>query len=141
MAPLAFGGDRNFGCRLREFVYRAQRCVSFENARVRLVVAADKGADILEFLYKPLDVECLWRARLGLRAAEATRASSPLASGHFREYFAGGWFEMLPNGPEPCTHRGAEFGFHGEATLLPWNYHVQRDDPEELAQRRTAHRD
>lgn len=131
--PLAFKDERNFGCRIREFVYRGHRCVSLENARVRLVVVADKGADILEFLYKPLDVECLWRARLGLRPSEHLRFSSPLASGHFREYFPGGWYEMLPNGPEPCSHRGAEFGFHGEATLLPWTYRIERDDPEEIS--------
>lgn len=132
MRPLAFTHDRNFGCRIREFVFRGHRCVSLENARVRIVIAADKGADILEFLYKPLDVECLWHSRLGLRSNEHLRFSSPLATGHFRDYFPGGWYEMLPNGPEPCTHRGAEFGFHGEATLLPWDYRIDRDDPEEI---------
>jgi hypothetical protein len=132
MRPLAFTHDRNFGCRIRELVYRGHRCVSLENARVRLLVAADKGADILEFLYKPLDVECLWRSRLGLRPDEHLHFSSPLATGHFRDYFPGGWYEMLPNGPEPCVHRGAEFGFHGEATLLPWTYRIERDDPEEI---------
>lgn len=132
MQPLAFAHERNFGCRIREFVYRGHRCVSLENARLRLVVAADKGADILECLYKPLDVECLWRARHGLRPDEHLRFSSPLAAGHFREYFPGGWYEMLPNGPEPCTHRGAEYGHHGEATLLPWSYRIECDEPEAI---------
>jgi hypothetical protein len=124
--------DRNFGCRVREFEHRGHRCVSIENARLRAVIAADKGADILELLYKPLDVECLWRSRSGLRVPQHVRFSSPLSTGHFREYFPGGWYEMLPNGPGPCTHRGAEFGFHGEATLLPWDYRIERDDPEEV---------
>jgi hypothetical protein len=132
VAPLAYAHDRNFGCRLREFVYRGHRCVSMENARVRTVIAADKGADILELLYKPLDVECLWRSRSGLRVPELVRFSSPLSTGHFREYFAGGWYEMLPSGPGPCIHRGAEFGFHGEATFLPWDYRIERDDPDEV---------
>ncbi|WP_187775584.1 DUF4432 family protein [Luteimonas suaedae] len=128
MAPLAFDQERNFGCRIREFVYRGHRCVSLENARVRLVIAADKGADIIECLYKPLDVECLWRSRHGLRPDQHLRFSSPLSGGHFREYFPGGWYEMLPNGPQPCSHRGAEYGHHGEATLLPWDYRIERDD-------------
>lgn len=122
------GPERNSGCRLREFVYRGHRCVSMENARLRLVIAADKGADILECLYKPGDVECLWRSRHGLRSNEHLRFSSPLPDGHFREYFPGGWYEMLPNGPQACTHRGARFGHHGEATLLPWDYRIVRDD-------------
>jgi hypothetical protein len=130
--PLAYVHDRNFGARLREFEYRGHRCVSMENARLRVVIAADKGADILELLYKPLDVECLWRSRGGLRPPEHVRFSSPLATGHFREYFPGGWYEMLPNGPGPCTHRGAHFGFHGEATFLPWDYRIERDDPDEI---------
>ena len=63
---LAFAEGRNFGCRVRELVYRGVRCVSLENAHLRLLIAADKGADIVELLYKPLDVECLWQSRLGL---------------------------------------------------------------------------
>lgn len=129
--PLAFPHDRNYGCRIRDFVYRGHRLISLENERLRVVMAPDKGADILELLYKPLDVECLWRSRAGLRP-EPVRFSSPLATGHFREYFPGGWHLMLPNGPEPCTHRGAEFGFHGEATLLPWDCAIERDDPERI---------
>ena len=129
---LAFAEGRNFGCRVRELVYRGVRCVSLENAHLRLLIAADKGADIVELLYKPLDVECLWQSRLGLRPAEHVRPSTPLASGPFREQFAGGWYVMLPNGPEPCTHRGAAFGFHGEATLLTSSVMVERDEPDEI---------
>jgi len=128
MSALAFAQERNSGCRLREFVYRGQRCVSLENAALRVVIAADKGADIIEFLYKPRDVECLWRSRHGLRDDAHLRLSNPLPGGHFREYFPGGWYEMLPNGPQPCEHRGAAFGHHGEATLLPWDYRIVRDD-------------
>lgn len=119
---------RNYGCRLRDFVWRDHRCVSLENEQLRVLVAADKGADILEFLHKPTDTECLWSSPAGLQRA-AFRPATPLESGHFREYFAGGWYEMLPNGPGPCEHRGAKFGYHGEATLLPWDVRVLADEP------------
>lgn len=130
MTRLAYAQGRNFGCRLREFIYRGHRCVALENATLRVVIAADKGADIIEFLHKPRDIECLWHSRHGLRDDRHLHFSNPLPGGHFREYFPGGWYEMLPNGPQPCTHRGAEFGHHGEATLLPWDYRIVRDDPE-----------
>jgi hypothetical protein len=130
---LAFTHERNFGCRVREIIYRGHRCVTLENERLRLLVVADKGADLLELLYKPLDLELLWRSYHGLRRAVPERASSPLAEGPFRDQFAGGWYEMLPNGPEPATHRGAAFGFHGEATFLPWDYRLVIDDPERIA--------
>jgi galactose mutarotase-like enzyme len=129
---LAYTHERNFGCRMREIVYRGHRCVTLENERLRVLVVADKGADLLEFLYKPLDLELLWHSYHGLRRAVPDRASSPLAEGPFREQFAGGWYEMLPNGPEPAVHRGAAFGFHGEATLLPWDYRIAVDDPERI---------
>lgn len=128
-----YSHERNHGCRIRELTYRGHRCVTMENELLRVFIAADKGADILEFLYKPLDVDFLWHSYSGLRPAQNYRPSSPLATGHFREFFAGGWFEMLPNGPQPCQHRGAELGFHGEATLLPWDYAIQTDDPGQIS--------
>ena len=78
---LAYTHERNFGCRLREIVWRGHRCVTLENERLRVLVVADKGADVLELLYKPLDVELLWRSYHGLRRAGPERASSPLARG------------------------------------------------------------
>lgn len=133
MSAQTFSHERNYGCRIREIIYRGHRCVSMENEFLRVFIAADKGADILEFLYKPLDVDFLWHSYHGLRATEHFRPGSALANGNFREHFAGGWFEMLPNGPLPCTHRGAEFGYHGEATLLPWNYQIEVDEPEKIS--------
>ncbi len=127
-----FHHERNYGCRIREFIYRDHRCVSLENELLRIVIVTDKGTDIIEFLYKPLDLECLWRSHGGLRSPLHFRPSSSLGAGHFREHFAGGWYEMLPNGPGPCRHRGAEFGYHGEATLLPWEYQIVRDEPEKI---------
>lgn len=120
--------ERNFGCRIREFDYRGNRCITLENAHLKILVCADKGADILEFIYKPLDLDFLWHSPQGLRDAGRFRQSNPLAQGNFREYFAGGWYEMLPNGPQPSSHAGADWGQHGEATLLPWRYRVLQDE-------------
>jgi hypothetical protein len=124
---------RNHACRIREFIYRGHRCLTLENEKIRVFIAPDKGADILEFLWKPLDLDVLWHAPEGLREAGLARQSSPLSSGDFREYFAGGWYEMLPNGPSHSAYNGAEWGFHGEATLLPWRYQFEKDEPEEIA--------
>ena len=125
----AYCHERNFGCRIRELLYRDHRCLYLENELLRILVVADKGADILEFLYKPIDMEFLWQSYNGLRRFNHYRPSNPLLDGHFREYYAGGWHEMLPNGAGPCNHRGAFFGQHGEATLLPWDYRIEVDEP------------
>jgi hypothetical protein len=123
---------RNYGCRIREFILRGYRCFTLENELLRITVAAEKGADIVEFLWKPLDLDVLWHSPLGLRNIGQLGTSSPLEEGNFRDFFAGGWYEMLPNGPAPCTHRGAHWGFHGEATLLPWEYKIDKDDQDEI---------
>jgi hypothetical protein len=126
--------ERNYGCRLREFIFRGIRCVTLENEKIRVLVAAEKGADILEFLWKPSDVDVLWHSPTGLRPPGAAK-SAPRPEGEFRDLFAGGWYEMLPNGPEPCTHAGTSWGNHGESTLLPWNYTILQDDPHKIGVR------
>lgn len=130
-APLA-APHRNRDCRLRDFIWRGRRCVSLENQTLRVVICVDKGCDILEFTHKPTDTECLHQAPAGLtRPADAF--SSPLPEGAFRDHFPGGWYVMLPNGPEPCTHRGAAYGFHGEATLLAWDAAILDDHPDRVS--------
>ncbi len=127
-----FGQHRNTGCRLRDFVWRGRRCLSLENETLRVVLCADKGGDILELLHKPTDTEMLHQAPAGLPHA-LDGASSPLAVGAFRDQFPGGWYLMLPNGPAPCQHRGADYGQHGEATFLTWEVTCDEDRPERIA--------
>src|SRR3569623_3654320 len=121
-----FGPHRNSGCRLRDYVWRGRRCISLENETVRAVICADKGGDILELLHKPTDSEMLHLAPAGV-SRPGDSQPSPLAAGAFRDQFPGGWYMMLPNGPVPCTHRGAEYGQHGEATFLGWDVAVDLD--------------
>lgn len=121
------GPHRNHGARLRAFVWQGHRCVSVENATLRALFVMDKGCDLLELTHKPSDTETLHQAPAGLAPAGAM-LSSALRAGAFRDQFPGGWYVMLPNGPSPCEHRGAAYGQHGEATFLPWDYSVERDE-------------
>lgn len=126
-----FAPHRNHGCRLREYLWRGRACISLENAFVRIVVCPGKGCDILEFTHKLTDTEVLYQAPRGLSGSNE-RETSPLPGGPFRDQFAGGWFVMLPNGPQPCEYRGAPFGQHGEVTHLAWDYSVIDDRPERI---------
>jgi len=127
-----FGPHRNSGCRIRDYVWRGRRCVSLENETVRTVICADKGGDILELLHKPTDTEMLHQAPASV-ARPGDGRSSALAVGSFRDAFAGGWYLMLPNGPTPCDHRGAEYGQHGEATFLGWDVAIDMDRPDRVS--------
>ena len=119
--------NRNHGCRVSEFVLKGYRSVALENEKLRVTVLADKGTDIFEFLYKPLDVDFMWRSPAGLRAHANYVPSSAREAGSFMDFYEGGWHEMFPNCGARSVHQGAELGQHGEVALLPWNYVITRD--------------
>lgn len=123
---------RNYGCRLTEFVLNDYRAISLENEKIRVTVLVDKGTDIYEFLYKPKDVDFLWRSYLGLCSMKNFHPMSPIAVGDFLDFYEGGWQEMFPWGGHASTHRGVNTGLHGEVALSPWDYRVDVDTPEEV---------
>jgi len=127
-----YNHNRNYGCRITEFVYAGYRSVALENEKLRVWIVADKGTDIYEFLYKPLDVDFMWRSWTGLRPREHMLPSSPRSAGAHMDYYEGGWQELFPNCGNLSVHQGAEIGQHGEVLLLPWNYSITRDDPDEI---------
>ncbi len=124
--------NRNYGCRITEFIYEGYRAVAMENEKLRVTIIADKGADIYEFLYKPRDVDFLWRTRTGLRPPAHFIPTSARASGSHADYYEGGWQELFPNCGNLSVHQGAEIGQHGEVLLLPWRYTITKDDPDEI---------
>jgi hypothetical protein len=130
MSYQAYQHNRNYGCRVTEFVQEGYRCLSLENEKLRVVVIADKGTDIYEFLYKPRDIDFMWRSPTGLRAHYVP--TSPRAAGAFMDYYEGGWQELFPNCGAPSVHQCAELGQHGEVALLPWRYAVTKDEPDEI---------
>ncbi len=125
---------RNFGCRILEFTFQGLRCVTLENQLVRISIAAEKGADIYEFLHKPTDTELLLRTPLGLRSQPAVLPTVALREGSFLDFYEGGWQELFPAaGDFPCEYKGAQIGQHGEVGLLPWSYRVNEDEPERVS--------
>jgi galactose mutarotase-like enzyme len=125
---------RNYACRISESVFRGLGCVTLENQLIRVSVAADKGADIYEFLHKPTDTEFLLRTPLGLRRQPATLPTINLREGSFSDFYEGGWQELLPvAGDFPSESKGAQFGQHGEVALLPWSYRINEDTPERIS--------
>ena len=124
--------NRNYGCRVTEFIYEGHRSVALENEKLRVTIIADKGTDVYEFLYKPRDVDFMWRTRLGLRQRAHFLASSPRAAGPHNDYYEGGWQELFPNCGNLSLHQDAEIGQHGEVLLLPWRYSITKDEPDEI---------
>jgi hypothetical protein len=116
--------------RVTEFEYRGYPMIAIENRFLRVVIAAGKGTDIVEFLYKPLDVDFLWRRHAGLPACRNIIPSIANPHGSFIDFYAGGWQELFPNAGANCIYKGASLGVHGEVCLLPWSYHIGRNSPD-----------
>jgi galactose mutarotase-like enzyme len=132
MSYQTYHHNRNYGCRITEFLYEGHRAIALENEKLRVTIIADKGTDIYEFLYKPRDVDFMWRTWTGLRARSHFVPTSPRAVGAHMDYYEGGWQELFPNCGNLSLHQGAEVGQHGEVLLLPWRYVITKDDPDEI---------
>ena len=88
---------RNYGCRISEFSFKGLRTVVMENEMLRIGILVDKGTDIYEFLYKPLDIDCMWQSRISIRGWQPRQESVPSIMGPFLDFYFGGWQELFPN--------------------------------------------
>ncbi len=128
---MSYPSDRNYGCRLTtDGTLKGLRTVVLENQKLRVTVLVDKGTDICEFLYKPLDIDFMWQSPMPLHNPKHFVPSSSSSFGSFYDHYEGGWQEIVPSYGPPSSFKGAEFGLHGESSLLPWNFRVIDDRPE-----------
>jgi hypothetical protein len=122
--------QRNYGCRISEFSFKGLRTVVMENEVLRVGILVDKGTDIFEFIYKPLDIDCMWRSRVSIRGWQPSYTNVPSKKGPFLDYYFGGWQELFPNTDEECIVKGAELSLHGEACMLSWDYRIDTNEPD-----------
>jgi Domain of unknown function (DUF4432) len=120
--------QRNWGARVHEVVLLGLDAVVLENATLRVTVLAGKGSDVVEFLYKPLDLDFAPLSPGGIRDPHTLSGDAADPAAAFMESYPGGWQEVLPNGGAPSTHAGAGYGQHGEVALVPWDHAIERDD-------------
>lgn len=125
--------NRNYGCRFSEIICRGYKIVVIENEKLKVSVLLDKGADIIEFLYKPQDMDFMWRSPLELEGTNKNPLTKSHPTGAFLDTYEGGWQDLLPNISTPTNFKNAELGFHGELAFLPWKYKVVEDNPYEVS--------
>ena len=125
---------RNAGCRInKDLVYKGWKTVILENEKLRVTVLADKGTDIIEFLYKPKDIDFMWMTPAELYHPGSFIPTDNSKLGNFMDFYPGGWQEILPNAGPPSEYKGTTLGQHGEVSLLPWDFSILVDEPEEIA--------
>jgi hypothetical protein len=115
-----------------DWSYKGMKVVYLENAFLRIGILVDRGADIFEFKYKPLQLDFLLRLEKGISNTAQEFSQMRNTTNQFEDYYYGGWQEMLPNSPA-FNYRGASLGLHGEVALIPWNYAIVKDTPDEVA--------
>jgi galactose mutarotase-like enzyme len=125
--------SRNSGCRWMEFMWNGYKVIVMENDKLRLEILLDKGTDIVEFLYKPKDVDLMWRSPIPIYKPSTFVTTSQEPSGNFIDYYPGGWQELFPNGGGLCQYKGATLGHHGEVALIPWKYELIEDTVEKIS--------
>jgi galactose mutarotase-like enzyme len=99
--------------------------VVLENEWLSVTVLPEKGADIYRLVYKPKDVDVLWKAPWGLKPPASGVPSAATSEEAWLEHYEGGWQEIFPNGGDACVYKGCHLNFHGEASTLPWEPVIQ----------------
>ncbi|MEM2358855.1 MAG: aldose 1-epimerase [Nitrososphaerota archaeon] len=132
---ISMGFSMTMVCRISTlWKYRDMRTLIIENSRIRLVILLDKGADIIELRYKPLDLDLMWHSPTGWRNPVMETSPNPNNMGGFLDYYGGGWQDIVPSaGGASVTHRGAALGIHGESSMLPWSCEILEDGVEEVS--------
>lgn len=91
---------------------------------LRIEIDPGRGADLLSLVELRTGAEVLfstpWRRRADLIRAGAVAAGSLDSEQSWLEQYRGGWQTLCPNAGLPRKYRGAVFGFHGEASVIPW---------------------
>jgi galactose mutarotase-like enzyme len=123
----------NNGCRWMEFQWNGITTLVMENEVIRLEILVDKGTDIVEFLYKPSDIDFMWRSPMPVYKPFSFVTTTQGKLGNFLDYYPGGWQEIFPNGGVPCEYKGANLGLHGEVALQPWKYLLTEDTTDHLS--------
>ncbi len=125
----AYTHTRNYGCRIRKYTCNDIRMVSIENKYLKAAFALDKGADLVELLYKPKDIDCMWHSFNELQNS-LTQPTVSTKAGNFMDGYAGGWQDLFPTYGGPADFHGGEIGVHGEACIYPWECDILTDTPE-----------
>lgn len=130
--------SRNAGCRITDGIFFGEiSAVVIENEVLRLTILAGRGADVVECLYKPSDLDLTWLTQWGI-PTKPVPSDYPPDVDSFLNGYPGGWQSIFPNGGAPCTVGGVDFAQHDEVSLLPWDHEVITDRVDEVAVRFTV---
>src|SRR5262249_24436676 len=111
-------------------IERGYKAVTLENEMLSVAVLPDKGADIYSLVYKTRNMDVLWKSPWGLKLQGTGVFTAGTTEEAWLEHYGGGWQEIFPNGGDACVYKGCHLNFHGEVSVLPWDYTMEQGDAE-----------
>lgn len=123
---------RNYNCRIRESFVNGVRQISLDNRWLHIAVLAGKGTDIVEFLYKPLDIDAMFHGWNGIKNPAVNHGTNPTPDGPFFDSYNGGWQELFPSIGVSSPYMGIQLPYHGEVHSLNWEWAIEKDTEEEI---------
>jgi hypothetical protein len=125
--------DRHYGCRVNDNVYwKGMRALILQNEVIQVVILIDKGAEIIQFLHKPTDIDFLWHSLNELHDPSNFAPAGGTDATPFFDRWSGGWFEVFPNNGPGCDYKNTHLGFYAEVINIPWKYQILEDTPERV---------
>lgn len=93
------------------------------------VVLGEKGADILSLIDRRTGVDVLWKSPWSMPPKAQGRWNAE-DEAEWLERYPGGWQVLCPNGgaAAEAVPGGPVWGFHGEASRIPWTVSEQSSD-------------
>jgi len=126
--------SRHWGCRINDqLVWNGVRSILIQNELIQVLILVEKGTEIVQFLYKPLDVDFLWRSPNDLHNPAFVSTSAGDHTTPFFDHWSGGWFEVVPNNGPGSDYRNTRLGFFAETVNVPWQYKILEDTPDRVS--------
>jgi hypothetical protein len=100
------------------------------NDELGVTLLPEKGCDIVEIVDRRTGIDVMLRTPWGFGRPPVASSSS---LERWLEAYSGGWQVLLPNGGDAVTQHGTEWGFHGEAGIVPWQIDVHEPAEARLA--------
>ncbi|HEX2032550.1 MAG TPA: DUF4432 family protein [Chloroflexota bacterium] len=98
--------------------------LTLRNEAMEVVLLPHKGSEIYALRARRHELDLLWKAPWGLRPPPVHAGTGAASQAAWLDHYAGGWQELFPNAGDACQHAGAPHPFHGEASLVPWDYEL-----------------
>jgi hypothetical protein len=114
-------------CRAAMVAGEAETLV-LENESLAATILLDRGADIYRLVYKPRNVDVLWKTPWAEAARRRQFGAGPGSPTAWLALYRGGWQEIFPNAGDACKYKGVDLGFHGEASLARWDCDIVKAD-------------